>query len=258
MYKTTLGELGKKLPVGFIEGNKFNREFSFRELEFGVEREIQKTRAKERITDVGRMTTFVLAKLLTSLGGKQLDPNKPAETEAVLARCWMADVLYMWLWARYESCGPEFQFPFGCPQCGHTEEPTPTFDMAGIDVQCPDKVEELRGTYPLKTKMEVRGQNISAFRLQPPIWSTFLGAEAREGDLQAKLLMTSICGTDMHESIMLVDAEVNKLKRRDYMGIGAAIDKLALGPKLVVEHECERCKFKMVRALEWDYDSFFV
>jgi hypothetical protein len=257
MHTTTLGELGRKLPVGFIEGDKFNREFTFRELEFGVEREIQKARVKERIVDVGRLTSFVLAKLLTSLGGKTLNPDKPAETEAILARCWVADVIYMWLWARYESCGAEFTVPVVCQSCGYTEEPAPFFDLTGFDVNCPDKVEELRGTYPLKVPMEVRGQKVSAFRLQPPMWSTLMSAEAREGDLMAKLLLTSICGTDIHESIILTDQEINKLKRRDSVALAKQIDKLSLGPKLVIENECQRCKTKSVRALEWDYDSFF-
>src|SRR5512135_3695340 len=98
MKKVSLKEWGRKLPVGFVDKDKLNREFAFRELNLGVEREIQKTRTKERLRTNGEVAYLVLAKALTSLGGTKLDPEKPAETQALLSKCWLADVLYMWAW----------------------------------------------------------------------------------------------------------------------------------------------------------------
>lgn len=260
MKTTTLGEWGRKLPLGQIEGDNLNREFSIRELDFGVERAIQKSLPRDGSQSVSERVSHVLARLLTSLGGKKLDPDKkPAETEALLQRCWMGDILYMWIWTRRESCGPELQIPVPCanPRCNFIEEPSPTFNLDTFDVMVPETPAELRGMWTLKFPYEIRGQRVKAFRLQPPLWSTFMDSAILEGDISGKLLTNGICGTDVHESIMLTDPELNKLKRPDYQGIAEAIDKLTFGTKLVVENDCPRCKMKGFASLNWSYENFF-
>jgi len=259
MKKVTLGEWGRKLPVGFVEKDKFNREFAFRDLDLGVEREIQKARSKEKLRTNGEVTYLVLAKLLTSLGGVKLDPDKPTETQALLSKCWLADVLYLWAWLRYEACGGDVTIPYPCPnpRCGHIEEPPAHFDLCGFDVHVPESVAELTGMWKLKSPYEIRSQTIGSFKLQPPTWSVYMAADEAEGDFTAKLLLSSICGTDKHDSILLTDQEVNKLKRPDYMGLNGEIDKLVFGPKLVVDHQCTKCNTKGSMFLDWGYDSFF-
>ena len=259
MKKLTLGEWGKQLPVGFLDGDKFNREFALRDLNFGVEREIQKGRPKESSRTLGSDTGYILSKLLTSLGGQKLDPDKPAEAQALLAKCWLADVMYMWIWARYMSCGDDLEIPFPCPYCDRVEDPPAKYGMKGFDVNTAEKVDELSHAYALKTPIEVRGQLVSVLRLQPPTWSIYMTASADDGEQDARVLTSIICGTDKHESILLTDAEINRLRRPDYVGIKSWADKLTFGPKLLIEHECSspQCKKTGKLLLNWSYDSFF-
>jgi hypothetical protein len=257
--KTTLGEWGRKLPVGMVEGDKFNREFTFRDLNFGVEREVQKLVAKEETKTLGSHATLVLSQILTSLGGQRLDPAKYDETRALLAKCWLADVMYMWLWARRESCGKDLEINFPCTnqECRFVESPTPVYDLDSFDVVTADSVDQLHGQYATKTPYEVRGQTVNAFRLQPPTWSIYMGNDAVSAEMDAKVMLAGICGTDKHESILLTDQEVDCFRRLDHVGVQAAINKLVFGPKLVVEHACPKCHRESKLFLDWQFDSFF-
>ena len=258
MKTVSLGEWGRKLPVGFVDGEKFNREFSFRDLDFGIEREIQKARSKERVSTIGGIASNVLSKLLVTLGGEKVDPEKPEETKARLAGCWLADIMYMWLWARRESCGKDIQLPFPCqnPRCMYVDkDPMPNYDLDSFDINVAESSADLRGMWTTKFPYEIRSQVVNAFKLQPSRWSTYLVAEAEE--ISAQMLIAGICGTDKHESIILIDQEINRLKRPDYMGIQEEIGKLSLGPKMVVEHVCPKCKSEDKMFLDWGYDSFF-
>lgn len=259
MKKTTLGEWGQKLPVGIVEGEKFNREFSFRELEFGVERKIQEICAKEKVKTNGPQATVVLSQLLTSIGGQKLDPESPAATRAVLAKLYLADIMYMWLWARRMSCGKDLEVNFPCTneKCEFIEDPSPVYDLDSFDIQTAENVSELRGQWTAKTPYEIRGQTVNAFRLQPATWSVYMSADSMGAETDAKLLLAGICGTDKHESIMLTDQEINHFRRPDYVGLTMAINKLTFGPKLVVEHQCPKCEKMDKMFLDWSYDSFF-
>jgi len=257
MKKTTLGEWGRKLPVGLLEGDKLGREFTLRESSFGTEREIQKGRPSERSRTKTENTTYILSKLLTSLGGQKLDPDKPAETQVLLAKCWLADVMYMWLWARYEACGDTLEIPFPCPYCDHVEDPPVKYEMVGFDVGTAEQPSELVHAYKLKFPLEVRGQAVSALKLQPPTWSIYMTATKDSGEQDARLLMSMICGTDKHDSILLTDTEIDKMKRPDYVGVKAKAAEMAYGPQLVIEHSCTKCGKKGMLYLDWGYDSFF-
>ena len=259
MQKTTLGEWGHKLPVGFLDGGKFNREFTLRESNFGLERQIQKGRSKERNRTRGEDASYILSKLLTSLGGQKLDPDKPAEAQALLAKSWLADVMYMWIWARYEACGDLLEIPFPCPYCDHVEDPPAKYEMPGFDVSVAEHPDELNSVYKLKSPLEVRGQAVATFKLQPPTWSIYMTAAQDDGEQDARLLTSMVCGTDKHESILLTDVEIDRMKRLDYIGVKALATKMAYGPQLTIEHECSKanCGKKGRLYLDWGYDSFF-
>lgn len=259
MKKTTLKEWGRQLPIGLNPGeSKFVRDFEFREFLFNVEREVSDAIQKANANSVSANATLVLSKLLTKLQGHPCDPANPEATQALLARCYVADVMYMWLWARYESMGNEFQMPFICAFCGNVEEPIPTFDIGAIDVNVPDNPTELEAEFKFSQPYRIRGKDTKLFKVRPPSWSVFIGTSQANWNYKSRLFQASIFASDTEEGgLTITEVELDAMKRKDYKGLEKAIDKIAAGPMLALDIDCKKCKKTNKRMLDWEYETFF-
>jgi len=257
MKTVTLREWGKQLPLGDIKGGKFVRDFELREFEFSVDQQIAKERANTGDLSVGDLASLVLSRLLTKLKGQTLDPDKaPEVTRALLARCYTADVMYLWLWARYESMGKDLDLPFKCEWSRCTFDKDVTFDVGTIDVVVAEKPEDLSRMVKLGQQYTIQGKDVNKFKVQPPYWATVLNTT--DGAYLRRVLETSIVGSDKHEGALIItEGDLKCIKRPDYKKLEKEVNDISGGPKLVITDECPKCKRDNTLALDWEYDDFF-
>lgn len=258
MKKTTLGEFGRNLPTGKIAGKEFLRDFSLKEFNFGMDRKIAKAREKTPNLTAPHLITLILSNLLQSITGTACDPSKPEENKVELYKCYMADVFYMWLWARYESMGEALELPFQCVnlQCMHKEDII-EYNLKGIDVFVSENTEELQGEIKLSQKYNIRGEQVKVFKVKPPMWALITQISDDDFNHQAAVFKSSIYATDKHDQIILLDQELDQLKRKDYKAVIKKIDDISPGPRLIIENECPKCGNKTMQQLDWEYDNFF-
>jgi len=258
MKKTTLGEHGQNLPTGKVAGGTFVREFALREFNFGIDRQIAKVREAQDGMAVSAITSLVLSRLVTKLHGQECDPAKPEESKALLYKCSVGDVMYMWLWARFEAMGEALEIPFQCqmPSCLH-KDPELKFDMRGMDVFVAEGEDQLQGTVKLSRPYTVRKEQITELKVKPPLWSIFSQAGGASFNYQGAVFQSSVYGTDKHETIVLGEPELDQLSRKDYKALAKEIDRVSPGPRLVIEGKCPKCEGDFKQMLDWDYDTFF-
>jgi len=252
-----LKELQNKLPIE-IKGKK-DQSFSFKD--WSMEEEKQIAKIKEKNPSMGRFVSSVLCLMLKDLHGEPFNSKEDKEKILTINQMPMGNILYMYIYLRYDQMGSELRLDFDCPFCANKiRNFTATLD--DIDVDC--KVGDYEDLIEYKLKKPVTldkgDQLIEKVKIGLSPWDIMERAESSGSFDEATMKqhtfrysIKEIVGVTGH----VVDEFMKKLKKIDIEFLHKTISEHNAGPNLQAEVECSKCKQTAYKSINWGYDDFF-
>jgi hypothetical protein len=262
--KTTLAELGPKLPIGIVDSKTgtLGKVFSVRPWRLKEERELGKIRAANENASVAQYVAMILATMCTRFGNHDFEKMKFEERRLILSSAYMADVFYAYIWLRRDAIGSELSLKITCSNSNCHTNFEFTGDLGSIDVGEVDSLVDTEWIYKLKTPITVRGKLIEHFKFGPSRWNTLetIPAGTRRfdtGAAKSAIIRGSILEAGELGAIPLVDDELDELTKFDLERITTAINERPVGPTMSIEGKCTSCGAPFEHAIEWATDNFF-
>lgn len=268
--------LGHNFPIGINQGNQLVKPFTINELGYEKEKSIGKWKNNNRDKPNTTTVTRVLSLVMSSIGGEKLNNDLDGDSREALKdilmirNLYMFDVFYAFLCARIEELGNEYISPWKCRACGL--ETTVKADLLDMDITCTDLIEDLTCSVDLVKGIKFRDGKIKKKVFISPIrWGDMEDKEISEsgGDetlMKLFFISRALNGvedfTDKEGNtlrIVLTEQELASLRKMDIEILHNAINKMNLGPSLLIEGKCpnKECKLPYSENLNWDYDDFF-
>lgn len=257
----TMAERGPVLPLGIGDtGGTLHQDLSVRPWRMKEERELGALRDEHKSANLAEYVSMVLATMCTRLGPHDMDGMKFAERRLVIGQMFMADVFYAYVWLRIQALGADLPIKFN-PRWS-AEAVTVHADLNTVEVVSAKSVEEASWQYELKNPIEIRGVEVTEFKLAPPRWSTLesieaIGGGSNDTGLQkSALIRSSVVECEgISGSLMLTDSELDELTKLDIETLTRLMDDKNLGPVMVVEGKHRGNPYRV--PIDWGYDSFF-
>jgi hypothetical protein len=257
--KTTLGERGPLLPVGFDVGGALVKGFVTKSWKTKDERELAKLK-KPRMS----MATYignVLGQMLSQFGPHSFSPEaKMAERLVGIGQAYMGDVFYAYMYLRTQVIGSELKMDVTCPtpDCGNFRF---VGDLGSTEVICVEEASALDWFHDLRDPIELRKKTVTKFRLRSPLWHSLVSTAAGDFSEMAGKIMavqSSIVGlNDDGAMIAISDAEMDEVSKFDLESIAARVNDEFVGPKMAIEGKCPKCEREFKAPIDWSYDRFF-
>lgn len=260
-WTTSLKELGSSLPCGILGSGGRSRTFRLRPFRMKEERELSKLRDGANSLTFGTFVSEVLSMMIQTVGPHTFDTISAAQRKLVLSQMEMADVLYMYLYLRYEAMGSEepVVLPIMCPNCHHQFRVDA--DLGTLEVKVvPDSTADLRRLCKLRDGLVIQGAMRDTVWLAPLKWSVSDSPMFNAGSASIALIVqSSIVGANgvNLNPFIISDPELDEMTKRDIEIISADINNNTPGPVMAVKSDCPKCKNQLVKMLDWGYDSFF-
>jgi len=252
-----LKDLGNRLPIEI--GGKELQYFKFKDWTFKEEEYIAKTKTKAK--NIGRFITEVLVHMLVCVGDEDFETKDRNEKLIFLSGQPMGNILYMYIYLRYDQLGEDLKLVFKCPFCNHNVDDFVT-DIGQIDVDCKfgqfDEIVKYKLKKPIT--LESGEQLVDHVKLGLAKWSMMEQTEngiLDEAEMKKYSYRHSIVGVDDVTGYVSPDEVINKLKKQDIERLSVAIATHNAGPSIQAEIECEKCGNKFWRQIDWSYDHFF-
>lgn len=258
--KTTIAELGPNLPVGYLVGGSLVKDLKDRVWRTKDERELAKMRKKNQ--SMASYLTMVIGQMFSKFGPHQFAVDqKPAEKQVVIGQAYMGDVFYAYMYLRQQVIGNELVMNITCPtpDCGSFKF---TGDLGSTEVNKVDDPEALLWEHKLLRPIELRGKEITKFRLSTPLWHSLVSSSKDDNfnETLGKIMVvqSSIIGlNDEPGMIALTDAEMDEVGKKDLEAIAHRANDEFIGPKMGVEGKCPKCEREFNAPIDWSYDRFF-
>lgn len=257
--KTTLGALGSRLPVGFkMQDGSLSKDIVSKAWKTRDERAIGQLRSTKM--NMAEYAVLVLSQMYTRIGPHIWDAEtKQEQKQLVIGQLYMPDVLYMYLWLRTQVISPELKMNVVCSSCN--AKFVFVGDMMDIEVQTIESAELMDWHFELKDPISIRKQPVERFRIRSPQWMQFMGMitdDFNENSAKIGMVQASIVGLNNEpEDTRLTGLELDELSKRDLEALSAKINEDFLGPKMVLEGACKKCKHEFVKSIDWRHDTFF-
>lgn len=257
---TTLKELSNNLPIGILQGDVRSCVFRMRKFIGKYEREIAEMRKRKRGIGFGDFATEVLVKMVHTVGPHNFDELNESQRRLELHKMCFADVLYMWLYLRYETLGEDepVVLDITCPSCSHAF----TFyaDLGSLEVKvAPELVADLRSIYELRDGIPIKGENRYSLWVAPMTWGAAIHDKLIGVANELAIIRASVCGAEGDNLVpfRLTQAALDEMTKYDLEGLKDHIAADSPGPVMAVEADCERCNQQIARSLDWGWDGFF-
>ncbi len=259
----TLAEWGPNLPIGVaMSGAARVRPFRVRPFKMKQEKALAALRDDAKGNSIGTFVADALALMLQTVGPHNFDNMKDGERQLTVNQLSMPDVLYLYLYLRYDALGDEpVVMLVRCPSC--TTEYRWYGDLGSMNVRVvPDDKSELTRSYQLRDPMQFRGKTVSTLKLGLIKWDVFSRPEFQQrGSMQNATIAASIVGMEGIDAIpgtfMVTNDDLDDMTKFDMSGLIGDIESHTPGPQLDVEPECPSCQHKQRMMLDWSWDSFF-
>lgn len=266
----TLAEQGARLPLGIrASDGAYRKDIAVRPWRMKEERELGRIRDQNKDANVAQFVSMVLSAMCTRLGPHDFESmSKPEERQVHVSQMFMGDVFYAYIWLRIQAMGHELGLDVTCPRCRHSYPFVA--DLNTVETVVVENEEQARWEYELKAPFEVRGKTVERLMLGPSRWNgleMMSGNSISTGEAKAGIIRSSIVGLgtpdwDVDEAgnlrpLVLTDAELDEMAKRDIEAITNSIEKHAVGPNMAVEDKCNRCGAEIKLAIDWGYDNFF-
>jgi hypothetical protein len=259
MKTISLKELGQNLPVP-VDGKK-NLSFSFKSWGLDEEKEIGEMKRKSQY--MGPFISKVLSHMIEDLCGEKFSKMDENARELLLSKMPMMNVLYLWIYLRYDQLDEMIRLDVGCPGCGRMNKNF-VASLSGLDVDVPEKADDPIAQYKLKKPFKLTDKDAEltkVLKFSRTPWFAMDTADdevtTNQGMIMELMFSKSIVGTDGEEGFIDLESINKKIRKRDFEFLSNAIQKHNAGPSLAIEGKCHYCPTKFYRQLDWNYDTFF-
>ena len=259
MKRTTLGELGNHLPIP-LEGNK-DTSFTFKSWGLKEEKEINEIKRRTQYT--GPFIAEVLVKMLERCAGEDFTKMEPHTAIYEIYKMPFMDVIYLWIYLRYDQLDPHLRLNITCPRCNRMNENI-IASMDGLDVDVIEEGDSPHGEYELKKQFKLEEDDadvIKVIKLKRTPWACMEKTDdevtTNQGMIMDVMFRHSIIGWDEEEGYADFDKFNAKLRKIDFERLSNSIEVHNAGPTLAIEGKCKFCPSKFHQAMNWSYDSFF-
>jgi len=230
------------------------------------ERQIGQIREREEGLNMGKFGSELLALMITKVGGIDFE-NKPYEERRLFVnQMYLSDVLYVYVYLRYQALGRDFHLDITCPSC--KRKFGFKADLETIDVMIYESIEEpseLVQMVELREGVEIGGELRKQLWLRPSTWSVMesmkISTSANDGELKAELFKDSVIrygdNADAPPQFILSDDILDELWKVDIEEIKAQLERLNAGATMIISGKCPGCEGEFFKGLDWNYDSFF-
>lgn len=259
--KTTLSELGQKLPIGYEVGGSLLKNFEMGSWKMKQEKELGEVRKKDK--SMGGFVAKMMGILMTRIGPHAMKELGESEQALILNQSYMADIMYMYMCLRRHYIGNEIELSVTCPSCEHEFVWTGNLDT--LDVICVDESEQINREIVLRDGIKIMGDIRKRLTIRPPKWAIVSDQNVLKTNNEVErsliLIKNSIVGAegiDPKQPIAIFDEDIDEVERYDYALLQNVVDE-SPGPNMTADIVCERltCRFKWLQMIRWDYDSFF-
>lgn len=264
-----LKELGARMPIGILHEGVLRKDFELREFYSPLEKALGKWKVARAADPNSTHLTKLLALLLTKLGGEPFS-HSPDDDEADAAKemyrisqCYMADVIYMYIFARVQELGHDLKYPIvhGCGYVGDAE-----YDLRELEVVCCDDPAELLRPVDLVHGVKYNGKRWKKAHVQPMKWFRMESEEAESAQADMTLMKlhlienSVLIETKVKDQIVHLEPDplaLSTIRKIDTAMLGRGVTDLNLGARLVSEGKCPKCKEDFFQPMDWTYDNFF-
>lgn len=264
---TSLGELGANLPVARAKSDGSlikERGFSFFEWDMEVEEKIGKIQSKAK--NLGSMVSQMMDLLLDQFCGEDFQSLPKDQRIVLLNQLDFPNMLYMYMYLRFEELGSEIRMDVSCPTCKKLNKDF-VADLNDLEVHVKDEEHNRQQEYELtKPILMDGGYIVSSILYDVSKWDTMERATQDVAENPAKmkqlLFRSSILSgkakdKEGNEKEYPVDLILKKLKKIDIEKISKAITDNNAGPSMGIKGNCVHCSAEFFRIIEWNYQFFF-
>lgn len=259
MKVQSLKEFGSQLPV--LPPKFTSREFAFRPWTMKEEKDLTRMRSGTKRTGV--FVREIMSRMLTHLNGKPWAETNPAERDVILNQMPYGNVLYLYMWLRFEAMGPDFRVAnIDCPACG-TNIPEFVGDLNTLEVETKEMDEPEEALYDMLKPFKFGDAMVTGLYCRYTPWDVMekvTVAQAENGDVKESFIHSSVVAakTDVQERAALNPVALTSgLSKREIENLYAFITENNGGPIMSVDVKCPDCTTDFHKALNWNYDYFF-
>lgn len=263
--KTTMGELGLKMPLGIIHTDgSYSKGFKVKPWRMTEEKELAQYRQDGEGQNVATYVSTVVAYMCSVLGHHNFADMDMTERKVIVSQMYMGDVWYVYAYIRREALGSLLKLMLKCPRC-RKDFPF-TADLTTLNVTAADTLDDTLWEYKLNTPIDIRGKKAEVFYMGPQRWTVAesVFTDPNSGTAKEVTFRASIRAlNDPKDQIQLADGEIDDLVKLDIEAIASQIDDHFIGPDMSIElgadDPCGHCKYKAKRliSIDWTFDSFF-
>lgn len=278
MKRTTIRELGQKLPIGTPEDGKLIKTFEVRPYKARIDRHLAIYKEANPNLSFSHVVTYYVAMILRNAGGRSFalekDGSPSDETLLDISQLFFADVMYIYVWSRLTELGSKVTKAVRCPVCDVITHGA-QFDLWDCDVNVAESIEELEQWVDLRRGFALRGDGRIAKRvkLHPVKWVVMHHEGVTSGQVgQAGYaqLQHSIVGVDGIEDVYTpIESEIDDLHKIDALLLERETSRVSAGLDMTAVIECpgdpkkdepktgKKCGFEITDPLDWTFDNFF-
>jgi len=257
----TIKEWGKKLPIGMVEGETLTKDFDLKPLDWGVERDINRTWDEKGGRGRGtRMTDYlgaILAHTITMLAGEDFQKQPVAKRLLILNEMFLGDVFFLYAWLRIQSLGAKFEARnLQCPSCKkHFDQ---WMDLDTLEINTKSEVKKLERKVTLRDGFQLMGEFRKELVLRPALFKALGTTSPNQTEVFGSLLRSSVHSIPGCEyQTTITENEILRLSKYDMALLEDAIDALTGGPRWDLECTCPKCGNGFVYLVDWTYQNFF-
>ena len=277
MKTTTIKENGYKLPIGVLSTDgdrkgKLIRDFSLRPYKSSIDRNISdwmeanESKYPTRSVFIAARVAKFISLICSQFGDKawalDKDKNSTPEQELAVYGMYYADVFYVYYMARIAALGPQYEFPYVCPdkKCKANEGSTIIFDLSTTDVDILEDNDPLEKWVTLSHPFKNRdGRLVKKLKIAPARWGLtsrpdFYGATTV--GVSVSILRECVRQIDSQEgNYELIDDEIDEIHHMDIINIDRHTKTLAPGLDLQTKVTCI-CGQIILNPVNWTPDFF--
>lgn len=266
MRKTNLKDLQNVLPIGVFSQGTFCKEFSLRPWRMKEERQIGQIRERGEVLNMSKFVSELLALMITKVGNIDFENKSYEERRLFVNQMYLSDVLYVYVFLRYQALGPDLYLDIICPTC--KKKFTFKADLETLDIMVYEDINdssELVEIVELQRGVEISGELRKQLRLRPNSWNAMeslkAATSANDGELKAELFKDSVIGYsddgDALPQFIFNDEILDTLWKADIEEIKAHLEKVNAGASMIINGRCPECREEFFKGLDWNYDPFF-
>lgn len=272
--KTTLGDLGAKLPVYRLDSKKLpitDLSFSFHTWDMEMEEKLSERAEKSK--SVGLFINEMMCMLLDQFCGQDFQALDSSNKTLMMNQLDMPNMMYLYIYLRVEVLGSDYRLNLTCPaaRCGK-EIKDYVVNLEGVDVHTKEfdyeagvPIHHRTVKYELVRPITLNDKIITAFEYDVSKWDYMERSDSKDGStagsLKKFMLKSSIsgffAGEEKIQGYLDPKAVMQKMQKVDIEKSIRLITENNAGPTPVLEGECPHCQVKWSKVLDWSYRSFF-